>query len=462
MGEPMTTATSATAQNQLQIAARLERLPYSPWHVRMRVILGVATFFDAFDALTIAYILPSLLGEWKFSPAQIGPLFAIGYAGQAIGALLFGWLAERFGRVRMTMFTVLIFAVMSVFCANAQNYDQLFWYRFVQGIGLGGEVPLAAAYINEIAKAKGRGRFFLFYEAVFAAGLLAVALVAAWVVPAFGWRWMFYIGAAPALIVIAMRQWCPESPRWLASRGRKADAEASMATIEAAVSRNGAQPLPPVPALPLQPPPIDRPGIGELFRGRYLQRSIVVSLLWICAYMVTYGLIVWLPTIYRTVYNLSVQDSINYSLLQQVMSLIAFLVAATLIDATGRKKMFAFCFIVGSFPLFLLWYLKGGTADSVRYLAAASILFVSICSGGLYLYVPELYPTRIRALGTAWSTFWLRAASIAGPLIVGWILPVGGTAGVFLFVGLVALTGGIVCLLFAEETAGKVLEDISP
>jgi putative MFS transporter len=124
--------------------------------------------------------------------------------------------------------------------------------------------------------------------------------------------------------------------------------------------------------------------------------------------------------------------------------------------------MFAFCFIVGALPLFMLWYLKGGTADSVRYLAAASMLFVSICSGALYLYVPELYPTRIRALGTAWSTFWLRLASIAGPLIVGWILPVGGTAGVFLFVGLVSLVGGIVCLLFAEETSGKVLEEISP
>jgi putative MFS transporter len=458
----MDTSASVNARDELHIAARIERLPYSPWHVRMRIILGVATFFDAFDALTIAYIVPSLLGEWHFSPAQIGPLFSIGYAGQAIGALAFGWLAERFGRVRMAMFTVLIFAVMSIFCANAQNYEQLFWYRFVQGIGLGGEVPLAAAYINEIAKAKGRGRFFLYYEAVFPAGLLAVALIAAWVVPTFGWRWMFYIGAVPALIVIGMRQWCPESPRWLASRGRKADAEASMAEIEAAVSGYGARPLPPVPDLPLQPPPIDRPGIGELFRGMYLQRTIVVSLLWIAAYMVTYGLIVWLPTIYRTVYGLSVQDSINYSLLQQVMSMIAFLIAASVIDATGRKKMFAFCFIVGALPLFLLWYLKGGTADSVRYLAAVSMLFVSVCSGALYLYVPELYPTRIRALGTAWSTFWLRIASIAGPLIVGWILPVGGTAGVFLFVGIVSLLGGIVCLLFAEETSGKVLEEISP
>ncbi|MBN9081453.1 MAG: hypothetical protein BGP04_24520 [Rhizobiales bacterium 62-17] len=457
----MTLVTGATAQDEIKIAARIERLPYSPWHVRMRVILGVATFFDAFDALAIAYIVPQLLGEWKFSPAQIGPLFSIGFAGQAIGALLFGWLGERYGRVRMTMVTVLIFAIMSLVAAHAQNYEQLFWCRFVQGIGLGGEVPLAAAYINEIAKAKGRGRFFLFYEAVFPAGLLAVALLASWIVPTYGWRWMFYIGAIPAFIVIAMRMWCPESPRWLASRGRQAEAEASMAKIEAAVSANGARPLPPVPDLPV-PPAKASLGIMELFQGIYLIRTIVVSTLWICAYMVTYGLIVWLPTIYRTVYNLSVQDSINYALLQQVMSMIAFVVAAMIIDWTGRKRMFAFCFIVGSLPLFVLWYLQGGTADSVRIMAAISMLFVSICSGALYLYVPELYPTRMRALGTAWSTFWLRVASIFGPLIVGWILPIGGTAGVFLFVGLVSLAGGIICALFAEETSGKVLEEISP
>lgn len=457
----MTLVSSATAHDEIKIAARIERLPYSPWHIRMRVVLGVATFFDAFDALTIAYIVPQLLGEWHFSPAQIGPLFSIGFAGQAVGALLFGWLGERYGRVRMTMVTVLIFAIMSLVAAHAQNYEQLFWCRFVQGIGLGGEVPLAAAYINEIAKAKGRGRFFLFYEAVFPAGLLAVAVIASWVVPTYGWRWMFYIGAIPAFIVIGMRLWCPESPRWLASRGRQAEAEASMAKIEAAVSNNGARLLPPVPDLPAPPARVHL-GIRELFHGIYLTRTIVVSTLWICAYMVTYGLMVWLPTIYRTVYNLSVQDSINYALLQQVMSMIAFVVAAMIIDWTGRKRMFAFCFIAGSLPLFMLWYLQGGTADSVRVLAAVSMLFVSVCSGALYLYVPELYPTRMRALGTAWSTFWLRVASIFGPLIVGWILPIGGTAGVFLFVGLISLLGGIICALFAEETSGKVLEEISP
>lgn len=457
----MTLMTGATAQDEIKIAARIERLPYSPWHVRMRIILGVATFFDAFDALAIAYIVPQLLGEWHFSPAQIGPLFSIGFAGQAVGALLFGWLGERYGRVRMTMLTVLIFAIMSLMCAHAQNYEQLFWYRFFQGIGLGGEVPLAAAYINEIAKAKGRGRFFLFYEAVFPAGLLVVALLASWIVPTYGWRWMFYIGSVPAFIVIAMRMWCPESPRWLASRGRQAEAEASMAKIEAAVSANGTRPLPPVPDLPV-PPAKAHIGISELFKGIYLKRTIVVSLLWICAYMVTYGLMVWLPTIYRTVYNLSVQESINYALLQQVMSMISFLVAAMIIDWTGRKRMFAFCFIAGSLPLFALWYLQGGTADSVRIAAALSMLFVSICSGALYLYVPELYPTRMRALGTAWSTFWLRVASIFGPLVVGWILPIGGTAGVFLFVGCISLVGGIICTLFAEETSGKVLEEISP
>src|SRR3954468_4457786 len=119
-GTPM----NGSAVSEQSIAARLERLPVSPWHVKMRVILGVATFFDAFDALSIAYVLPVLIGAWKIAPQQIGWLISIVFAGQAVGALLFGWLAERIGRVPVARMTIAIFAVMSLVCATADGYDQ--------------------------------------------------------------------------------------------------------------------------------------------------------------------------------------------------------------------------------------------------------------------------------------------------------------------------------------------------
>ena len=288
--------TSPVALSEHFIIARIERLPTSWWHVRTRIIVGVATFFDAFDSLTIAYVLPVLIPAFKIAPTQIGPLIAIGFAGQALGALFFGWAAERFGRLKMAIFTTTIFGVMSLVSATATSYDQLFWFRFVQGFGLGGEVPIAAAYINEITRAKGRGKFFFFYEAAFPAGLLIVAIIGAWIVPRFGWQWLFVIGALPALLTIVLRLWCPESPRWLASKGRLSEADKVVTQIEDEVSQGGKNPLPPLPAISTEL--IKKGSWTELFKKPYLPRLIMVSVLWVCAYLVTYGLLVWLPTIF--------------------------------------------------------------------------------------------------------------------------------------------------------------------
>ena len=453
--------TSTLPLSEQTVAARIERLPVTSWHIKMRLIVGTATFFDAFDALAIAFILPAIIGAWKIAPQQIGALIAIGYVGQAIGALVFGWAAERYGRIPISITTIAILAVMSLVCATATNYDQLFWYRFVQGIGLGGEVPVAAAYINEIARADRRGRFFILYEAAFPAGILVAGLLGAWIVPRAGWQWMFYLGAVPALVALAVRRLCPESPRWLAGKGRLAEADEILTRIENQVSRGGQVPLPPVRAIAAETPR-RRAHWAELFQGRYLFRTLVVSALWICTYVVTYGVIVWLPTIFRTVYHLSIQQSLNYSLLTNSSGIVSLVVVAFIIDRLGRKPVFTAALLLGSLPLFGLWLMKGGTAGNVLILAAASALFIQIVSAGLYLYTPELYPTRIRALGTGWATFWLRVASIAGPYLVGIILPSYGLSGVFLLFGVVAAVGGIICVTGAPETTGRVLEEISP
>src|ERR1700722_8753395 len=128
--------------SETSIAARIERLPPSAWHVRMRLIIGMATFFDAFNLITIATILPVLVNLWKLTPPQVGWLISIGFAGQAVGALGFGYLAERIGRVKVAIICVSIFSAISLLCALANTYDQLIWLRFFQGMGLGGEVPI--------------------------------------------------------------------------------------------------------------------------------------------------------------------------------------------------------------------------------------------------------------------------------------------------------------------------------
>ena len=148
------------------------------------------------------------------------------------GALFFGWLAERYGRVTAMIWSILIFAIMSLACAFAWDYNSLIIARTVQGFGLGGEVPVAATYISELARAKGRGRFVLLYELVFPVGLVSAGFIGSWVVPRFGWQWMFIIGAHPGFRCLVLQKLVPESPRWLATHGRAQEAQAALAWIE--------------------------------------------------------------------------------------------------------------------------------------------------------------------------------------------------------------------------------------
>jgi MFS transporter, putative metabolite:H+ symporter len=219
------------------ILARIERLPLSSWQIRTRIIVGTATFFDAFDALSIAYALPVIVPLWKLAPGQIGTLISFGFLGQLIGALIGGSLAERFGRRPVITIAVMWFGLLSFACGFAWSYDSLLVLRLLQGLGLGAEVPVAATYISELARAHSRGRFVLLFELVFPLGLLGAALLGRWIVPTLGWQYLFFVGGTPALLALFMMRNLPESPRWLAARGRGRDAAEAMAFIEKCVVR---------------------------------------------------------------------------------------------------------------------------------------------------------------------------------------------------------------------------------
>src|ERR1700760_1414540 len=151
----------AAAQDVL---ARIERLPLSAWQIRTRILVGPATFFDPFDALSIAYVLPVIVPLWKLAPAQIGTLISFGFLGQLIGALIGGPPAQPNGARPVIFVPVMWFGLFSFACGFAWSYDSLLVLRLLQGLGLGAEVPVAATYISELARAHGRGRFVLLFE----------------------------------------------------------------------------------------------------------------------------------------------------------------------------------------------------------------------------------------------------------------------------------------------------------
>ncbi|WP_205995572.1 MFS transporter [Pseudolabrys sp. FHR47] len=443
------------------ISARVERLPLSRWHTRMMAIAGLAHFSDAFDSLAIAFVLPILVGLWKIAPAEIGFLISAGYVGQMIGAIGFGWLAERIGRRGALRATVLVISVMSLACAFSWNYLSFFVFRTIQGLGLGGEVPVAATYMNEVSAARFRGRIVIFLQSAFGIGIVITSLVSIWIVPNLGWQWMFIIGALPAILAVWLRWLMPESPRWLASQGRVDEANRVVEKIEGEVTKAGAV-LPPLassfPALIKE-----KATFASLFKGQYAARTVSVWLVMLCTSIVGYGLLTWMPTIYRTVLKVPVAQALQYGLAGSVASLLGVFATAFLVDIIGRRAAFMIGFFGSAIALGVLWKIALTVAPIyVVILAGTGLFFISFLLSGLYLYVPEIYPTRMRAMAMGVGSAWLRIGAIVGPTLVGWILGASDLTSVFLMFAVAAVVGGLAILFFAVETRGRVLEEVAP
>jgi putative MFS transporter len=434
----------------------------SGWHVRARVIMGSATFFDAFNALSIAFVLPVLVPLWHIAAPQIGLMIAASYVGQLVGALGFSWAAERYGRIPCAAAATAIFAVMSLACAAAWSFDVLLACRLIQGIGVGGEMPVAAVYISELSRARGRGRFFLLYEMIFPIGLMATGQVAAVLVPLLGWKTMFLIGGLPGLLIALLLLRLPESPRWLIGKGRLAEAEAVVAKLEAASRKAGAAVPTAAPAATLpQPSPIPlgaRGSWSELLSPTYRSRTLIVWVLWASAFLIANSLNNWMPTLYTTIYHLPVAEALRAASMTNVAQVVLLLLCAMVIDRTGRRRWMMGAFGLGAVLLAVLAF--GGTehVSWVIILATLSYGLIGSINAVVYLYTPEIYPTRIRAIGTGVATSWLRIASAIGPWLIGVMLSAGGVDTVFLLfagvavVGLIASTGMI-------ETRNLRLED---
>jgi len=456
-----TSPTRSHSAANAELVARLERLPVTRRLMLLRVIVGIATFFDAYTVLAIAFAMPQLVSEWKLSPTEIGLIISAGYIGQLFGAVIFGSLAEKYGRLKILFFTIMLFVSMDIACLFAWSGAAMMAFRFFQGVGTGGEVPVASAYINEFIGAEKRGRFFLLYEVIFPIGLMFAGMAGFFLVPIFGWKAMFIVGLVPSVLTIPLRWFMPESPRWLASKGRFAEADAVVKLLENDATRHGAVLREPVISL-VEYKEAGRSDWRELFKGIYLKRTLTIWGLWVCVYMVNNGLITWLPTLYKQVFHLPLQTSLAYGWMTSGVGVIASIACALLIDKVGRKPWYSTAFLLATVPLLTLTWLGATTATQVLVLATVTYAILQTIAFSLYLYSAELYPTRLRAVGTGFGSAWLRAGSSIGPMLVGFIVGDFGIRYVFTAFAVVALVGGISTLLFAIETKGRVLEELSP
>ena len=456
------TAPASPGDSGAALIARLERLPVTRPVLWARGCVGMATFFDGYTTIALAYAMPILAKEWGLAPSVTAAIISSGYLGQLVGAIFFGWLAERIGRLPVLAIAIGIFAVMSAACIFAWGPASLIAFRFLQGIGTGGEVPVASAYVNELSGAKKRGRFFLLYELLFLVGLTAAGAIGYLMVPRLGWQSMFIVGMVPVALVVPLRFFLSESPRWLINRGRFDEADTVIRRLEDSAIKHG-QDLPePKPAAAIQAQPKPAGSVKEMFGPLYGPRTLLLWAMWFGAYMINNGLLTWLPTLYRTVFDLPVDQAIGYGFAMTGIALVASFVCAMTIDKVGRRRWYTGALLFAAIPLAALYALGASSPLMVFALATPAFAALQTVTYSLYLYSGELYPTRLRSLGAGLGSAWLRAGSIAGPWLIGLVMSGGSVAPVFLAFAVVAALTGLVVLRWAPETSGKALEELSP
>lgn len=272
---------------------RLNALPVSSFHYKLLVVAGIGWVFDSMDTGLIAFVLPLLIKEWGLSATQAGMLGSIGLVGMALGAVAAGTLADRVGRKTVFSVTIVLYSLATGLCAVAPNYELLVLFRFLVGLGLGGELPVAATLVTEYVPGRARGRFMVLLESFWAVGWLLAALIAYFIIPVTGWRTAFLIGALPALYTMVIRMHLPESVRYLLKKGKIEEARKIVSSLE---ERCHMEPRP----LEVTEKDVAEETKGSftsLWTRRFIKRTVMLWLVWFGIVFSYYGVFMWLPSL---------------------------------------------------------------------------------------------------------------------------------------------------------------------
>jgi putative MFS transporter len=450
---------AAQATQAAAIAARLERLPLTSYQKGIFAIIATAWFFDSMDLGALTFVLGSIRQTFQLSTAEAGLLGSISFMGMFLGAASAGLLADRFGRARVFQASMIFWGLGSLFCGLSSTVTMLGASRLLLGFGMGMEFPVAQSMVSEMMPADKRGRYIAYLEGFWPLGFIASGLLIYFVLSVADWHWVFILQAIPALFVLVIRRYVPESPRWLAAHGHSDRAEAVMSEIESKVSaRLGGQPLPTPKPQAINVSTSASSGLGTLFSGIYAKRTAMLWTLWFFALLGFYGLTTWLGALLQAK-GFPVTKSVFYTIMISLAGIPGFLFSAWLVESWGRKGTLALNLFGGA----IACYFYGGASDQTQLIVFGLCMqfFLFGMWSALYAYTPELYPTAVRATGTGFASAVGRIGSLLGPTIIGMILPAAGQGGVFALGAGAFVIAALSVLILGEETKGRMLEHIS-
>jgi len=434
--------------------ARLDRLPVGPFHYGIFWLVGAGMFFDGYDLYVGTNVLPAVL-QSGFSTLDLNAVFvSTTFLGMTIGALAAGFAGDKFGRRFTYQINLAIFGLASLAASAAPDMTILNGLRFVMGLGLGAEIVVGYSTLTEFVPPQTRGRWLSFMAFLVVSGLPVTALLGYLIIPAWGWRPMFVIAGAGALIVWWLRKNLPESPRWLEAQGRHAEAEAIMTAIE----KRTVAPLPPV----VSAPPVPPADVTALARPPLLQRMIVGSWVLITVNTLIFGFVTWLPQFFLQ-QGLTITRSFEYTLVLVIASPAGCALSALFADSIGRRRT-----IIGASAATVVFGAAYATFTAATVpavvltvgflLVLAIYIQVALLFG---VYTPELFPTGLRLRANGICNTFGRAATIVSPYAVLWLARNAGMPGVLgLMIALVIVQIAVVWT-WGVESSQRVLEDVA-
>ncbi len=384
-------------------------------------IAGLGWLFDAMDVGMLSFVMVVLQKDWGLSTQEMGWIGSINSIGMAVGALVFGILSDKIGRKSVFIITLLLFSIGSGLTALTTTLAMFLVLRFLIGMGLGGELPVASTLVSESVEAHERGKIVVLLESFWAGGWLIAALISYFVIPKYGWEVAMILSAVPALYALYLRWNLPDSPRF-----QKVEKRPSV--IE---------------------------NIKSVWSGEYRKATIMLWILWFSVVFSYYGMFLWLPSV-MVLKGFSLIKSFQYVLIMTLAQLPGYFTAAWFIERLGRKFVLV-TYLIGTACSAYLF----GVAESLTVLIVAGMLlsFFNLGAwGALYAYTPEQYPTVIRGTGAGMAAAFGRIGGILGPLLVGYLVALQASLSLIftIFCGSI-LIGVFAVIILGQETKQREL-----
>ena len=462
---------------ETSIPARLDRLPWSPWHWRVVIALGVSWLLDGLEVTVVGSLGPALQrpDTLGLSASEIGWAASAYIGGAVLGALFFGRLADSLGRKRMFLATLVVYLIATVLTAFSFDLWSFALCRALTGFGIGGEYAAINSAIDELIPARLRGTVDLAINGTFwvgaalGAGLSIVLLQPDWIGAHYGWRFAFLLGGVLGFAILLVRRHVPESPRWLIRHGRAEEAERVVSQIEHEIERKSG-PLPAV-SQRLAMRALPSPGWGEIARlmlTRYRSRA-ALGLALMASQALFYNAIFFTYALVLAKFYGVPEQSVGYYIFPFALgNFLGPLVLGRLFDSIGRRRMIAATYTVAGLGLIGAGYGFSVDAFSALQLSLcwSAIFFVaSAAASSAYLTVSEIFPVEMRAI--AISLFYAAGTALggfAGPPLYGAIIEGGSRGALFAayaFAGVLMCGAAAVALWLGVDAERKSLEDVS-